>query len=222
MASVRDAILKGRTSAPVLDVIAFYAGAQEDLRFLPPRPEADRRKAAERRQSFTLHDAAGDIVAAAAVFDYGDSDPFVELSDTLVEKAYRGCGLQGLLLTLRVASVVATQGFDMGITTAVMPQNPASVRNIERAGFVKWDGALESAYESCPACPNRPASGGCCCIFYELPRVASQSMVRDLLGHGTRAVVSGKQGTLTLDLSAIRLVRDQDFRAILKEFADLP
>jgi hypothetical protein len=114
-------------------------------------------KAAENRQCFSLHQQpGGTIVATAAVFDYEDGAPFVELSDTLVAESFGGYGLQKLLFRLRVASVIVTQGTDVAITTAVMPENGDSVANIQKAGFLPWGSPIPSAHASCPACPHQP------------------------------------------------------------------
>jgi hypothetical protein len=170
--------------------------------------------------------AGGTIVATAAVFDYEDGAPFVELSDTLVAESFGGYGLQKRLFRLRVASVIVTQGTDVAITTAVMPENGDSVANIQKAGFLPWGSPIPSAHASCPACPHQPRAGSlsrpCCCDFYELPLTARKSLVSKLLADGLAVTLPHRSAgtSLSVDLSGPkRLLRHPLYLQTLREFA---
>jgi len=224
----RDAVVAGATVRPARRdeteaVIGFYQSSSDP--FLLPRPADDFRQAVQRGQHFLVH-RDGELVAASGVFDYDANRPFVELSETLVLPPLRGYRLQSLFFRLRVASVVLTQGPGVEITTAIDPANTASLASMKKQGFVPWASAIPEAYASCPTCRNREAAMNagrqCCCDFYVLPVEQARARVRELLDDSIHGFVDldGRAGWLRVDCSGSRVVADDDYRAMLHDFAD--
>jgi hypothetical protein len=191
-------------------------------RFLLPRPDSEFKRAIE-RGNFLLVEIGDRLVAASGIFDYSDDARHVELAETSVAGEVQGHGLQALFFRHRIATVVASQGPSVMITTAVDPRNVISVENARRAGFQPWLKPVPEAYLSCPLCPNRPAASAgrkCCCDFLYLPIEKAREAVSIALQESESGVLALTRKTPGLLLSSECHLVMGPFREMLREFAD--
>ena len=189
-----------------------------------PRPESELKAAAEKGLFFVVENESGEIVGASADFDLR-ADEYVESGATYVDPEVRGYRLQEMFFSLRVATVVVTQGPSVHFTTAIDPSNDPSRRTAERDGFVAMDPPIKEQIDPCGGCPKRASvqpPRPCCCDFYELPMDRKRAIAGRLLEQvvGGHAVLARKTGeTLTLEVQC-RVVNDSESRAALQDFVD--
>lgn len=188
--------------------------------YVLPRPEADYRAAAEKGLFFVIEEN-NDIVAATGVYDLVEGSK-VETGSTYVDTPFRGYGIQQLFFQVRIANVVATQGPNVEITTAVNPENSHSLQNAQRAGFVSML-PIPEQIAPCVSCPKKaglPFARACCCDFWTLTIDKRRAVVQGLLDRGVSIQLSCKAGTtLTVELQG-RIFTDPDTRSALRDFAE--
>lgn len=204
-------------------VLQFYKANPSE--FILPRPAQEFDEAVSRRWHFLVR-SNGHILAASGIFDYSVDQPFVEASETIILQPIQGFRLQGFLCRLRIAAVVVTQGPNVGITSAVDPNNKRSISNVLRQGFTTWSNPIEDVYASCSTCMNRFKATSnqkkCWCDYYILPIEAARARVRTLIeetSEGQVALTNQHGDELVVDCSDCLVVADQAFREMLQDFA---
>ncbi len=201
------------------ELAEFYESHR--TRFLVPRPAEDFGRAVARGQHFYL-ECNGTPIAATGVFDYGEGLPYVELSETFVVEDYRGFGIQGLFLRLRVASTVMYQGPEAVITAAVDPANERSLANAAHAGFERWAEPRSEVYASCSRCPYATRERACCCDFYRLPTEQARIQVGRFLEETAGGVLRLRRRSgdeLGVPVAGVRWVTNGDQREALRQFS---
>lgn len=163
----------------------------------------------------------GAIVAIAGAFPLSEGEPaLVEMGSCYVAPAFRGFGLQKLLVRARIAAVIARVDSGARILTATTPQNLGSRASILKAGFEPLDEHERLLIELCAYCVARPGAASdrlCCCDFFHIPRARQRSEIAALLRPGPllRARANGEGLSVAMEIDALK----PPYRAALEAFA---
>lgn len=205
-----------RSDAEAIFGIIRDAGEDKLLR----RPEGDYRRSIE-QGLFCIVRSERAIVGIAGAFRLSEGEPvLIEMGSCYVAPAFRGFGLQKLLVRARIAAVIALVDPDARILTAITPQNLGSRASILKAGFESLSEHERLLIELCAYCVARPgeASGRlCCCDFFHIPRERQRSEIAALLAPGaTRAArANGEALSVAMEIDALK----PPHRAALEAFA---
>jgi GNAT superfamily N-acetyltransferase len=202
-------------------ILAFLRGA--DDRKLLPRPAGDYARAFD-SGLFCVARREGVLIAVAGAFVLGDAAPaLIEMGSCYVAPAFRGFGLQKLLVRARIAAVIVLVDPDARILAAVAPHNPGSLASVLKAGFEPLTEDSRLLLELCAYCATPPGAAAerlCCCDFFHIPQGRQRSEVAALLQPGLVTVARANGA-----LMAVRIVVDAlepPHRAALEAFACAP
>ncbi|VFU08108.1 GNAT family N-acetyltransferase [Methylocella tundrae] len=213
------AIIETAQSSDYAEIVGFLRAAEDEK--LLPRPADDYRRAIE-SGLFCVARSEGRLVALAGAFVLSKAEPIlIEMGSCYVAPAFRGFGLQKLLVRARIAAVISLIDPAARILTAITPQNLGSRASILKAGFEPLTEDHRLLMELCAYCAARPGEASdrlCCCDFFYIPRSRQRSEIAALLEGGPVTVsrANGDSLLVTIDIDALRGLR----RAALEAFAD--
>jgi GNAT superfamily N-acetyltransferase len=199
-------------------ILGFLRAANDEK--LLPRPAGDYRRAID-SGLFCVARSAGLLVAVAGAFVLSDVEPIlIEMGSCYVAPAFRGFGLQKLLVRARIAAVVALIDPDARILAGITPQNLGSRASILKAGFEPLSAHERLLLELCAYCAAKPAETSgrlCCCDFFHIPRERQRSEIAALLRPGAARATrgSGEVLSVAMEIDALK----PPHRAALEAFA---
>ena len=234
--TITHATIRAAGPADVEHILAEY---REAVRNLPPeesanllwRPYQEFRGAVENGLFFVIENASGDFMAGAGVFDLADRDE-KELGMCYVKQAWRGYGLQALLLHVRVCAATLGQLPDKragkgaatnyaALITGVKPANAHSAANTAELGFKPLATPPPALFTACASCrtPPAPDSGrNCCCDFFALADARRRQVIeKSLQMENWSRMRNGHQLIVALK---VRHLLDPDFRTTLRDVVD--
>ncbi|SFH56451.1 hypothetical protein SAMN05216299_1236 [Nitrosospira sp. Nsp14] len=234
--TITHATIRAAGPADVEHILAEY---REAVRNLPPeesanllwRPYQEFRGAVENGLFFVIENASGDFMAGAGVFDFADPGE-KELGMCYVKQAWRGYGLQALLLRVRVCAATLGQVQDKGagkhaatdyaaLITGVKPANAHSAANTSELGFQPLATPSPALFMACAFCrtPPAPDSGrNCCCDFFALADAGRRQVIEKTLQmENWSRTRNGHQLIVALK---VRHLLDLDFRTTLQDVVD--
>ncbi len=188
------------------EILGFLRAAEEDK--LLPRPAEDYRLSIG-KGLFCAARKGGQLIAVAGAFVLSGADPvLVEMGSCYVAPAFRGFGLQKLLVRARIAAVIALCGPDARILTAISPQNLGSRASILKAGFEPLMEDAKLLIDLCAYCAARPGETSdrlCCCDFFYIPPERQRSEIAALLQPGPVTVFrpNGEPLSVVIDIEAL-------------------
>ncbi len=200
-------------------VLGLLRGAGDEK--LLPRPDEDYRRAIE-KGLFCVARSDCKLIAVAGAFVLSDVAPvLVEMGSCYVAPAFRGFGLQKLLVRARIAAVAAVVDRDARILTAITPENLGSRASVLKAGFEPLTEDPRLLTELCAYCAARPGATSarlCCCDFFYIPRDRQRAEIAAILQKGpvTVARANGERMTVAMAIAALR----EPYRAALASFAE--
>jgi hypothetical protein len=195
------------------------------------RPYQEFRGAVENGLFFVIENASGDFMAGAGVFDFADPGE-KELGMCYVKQAWRGYGLQALLLHVRVCAATLGEVPDKraskhaatnyaALITGVKPANAHSAANTAELGFRPLATPSPALFTACASCrmPPAPDSGRhCCCDFFALADARRRQVIeKSLQMENWSRRRNGHQLIVALK---VRHLLDPDFRATLQDVVD--
>jgi GNAT superfamily N-acetyltransferase len=188
-------------------ILGFLRAANDEK--LLPRSADDYRRAIE-SGLFCVARSDGRLIAVAGAFVLSDVEPIlIEMGSCYVAPAFRGFGLQKLLVRARIAAVVALIDPNARILTAITPQNLGSRASILKAGFEPLSEHERLLVELCAYCVARPGEASdrlCCCDFFHIPRSRQRSEIAALLRPGavTAARANGELLSVAMEIDALK------------------
>jgi GNAT superfamily N-acetyltransferase len=227
-----------RAAGPA-DVERILVEYRQAVRNLPPeesanllwRPYREFRGAVENGLFFVVEDTSGDFMAGAGVFDLADPGE-KELGMCYVKQAWRGYGLQALLLHVRVCAATLGQVLVKragkraatnyaALITGVKPANAHSAANTAELGFERLATPCPALFTACAFCrtPPAPDSGrNCCCDFFALADARRRQVIeKSLQMENWSRTRNGHQLIVALKVDHLL---DPDFRATLQDVVD--
>ena len=137
-----------------------------------------------------------------------------------VTSAFRGFGLQKLLVRARIAAAIALVDPDARILTAISPQNLGSRASVLKAGFEPLTEDARLLTELCAYCAARPGATSerlCCCDFFYIPQHRQRDEIAALLRKGEVTVwrANGELMSVAMKIDALK----EPHRAALASFA---
>ena len=199
-------------------ILGFLRGAGNEK--LLPRPADDYVRSIE-RGLFCVARSEGRLIAVAGAFVLSDVEPIlIEMGSCYVASAFRGFGLQKLLVRARIAAAIAFVDPDARILTAISPQNLGSRASVLKAGFEPLTEDARLLTELCAYCAARPGATSerlCCCDFFYIPQHRQRDEIAALLRKGEVTVsrANGEHMSVAMKIDALK----QPYRAALMSFA---
>lgn len=199
-------------------ILGFLRSAGDEK--LLPRPADDYVRSIG-RGLFCVARSEGKLIAVAGAFVLSDVEPIlIEMGSCYVTSAFRGFGLQKLLVRARIAAAIALVDPDARILTAISPQNLGSRASVLKAGFEPLTEDARLLTELCAYCAARPGATSerlCCCDFFYIPQHRQRDEIAALLRKGEVTVwrANGELMSVAMKIDALK----EPHRAALASFA---
>jgi hypothetical protein len=162
----------------------------------------------------SITEGTEEFIASSLVTPVPGQRAMFEAGNAWVRDDWRQCGLHTLLIDLRAAAVqLASPGARLFAAVDVL-RNPASFRNLQRAGF-RPCAPPPGVFELCMGCCKATAAG-CCSTFLEQHAVARIRTATRVLRYSKQELRIGRTGTFLLELE-IPWLEDEKARASLRQ-----